>query len=101
MSHRALNPEQFMVDAYHGTTEERAASIREEGLRRPAGVGPGWLMLTSSREDAERYAGGYEGTPTVLSVRVPRNLLTKSRPHLNGEAWGILHDHIPPRYITG
>lgn len=104
MSLDALSRRQFkgeeLVEAYHGTTTERAESIRKEGLRRPVGVGPGWLMLTSSREDAEKYSTGYEGTPEVLTLQVPRKLLSNGRPHLRGEAWGILHDSIPPEYVS-
>ncbi len=109
MSHRALGPQfisprakrgEEIVEAYHGTTAERAESISREGLRRPPGTGPGWLMLTSRREDAERYAAGYAGTPTVLTLRVPRKLLSHSRPHLGGEAWGLMQDSIPPEHVV-
>jgi ADP-ribose pyrophosphatase YjhB (NUDIX family) len=57
---------------YHGTTDAHAAGIQQSGLQRPEGTGPGWLMLTTSREEAATYAtsnGSHEGS--VVEFHVP------------------------------
>lgn len=55
---------------YHGTTARAAEIIRREGLTQQAGLYvPGWPMLTTSREQATRYATGPD--PVVLEFAVP------------------------------
>lgn len=58
---------------YHGTRPENVESIRNEGLRPPAGTGPGWPMLTADREQATHYSRG-----AVLEYHVPAHEVWKS-----------------------
>jgi hypothetical protein len=55
---------------YHGTQRQHVDSIRERGLTPPQGVNPaGWPMLTTSHEQAARYAS--RENPVVLEFHVP------------------------------
>lgn len=67
-------------DFYHGTSRKNAEGIRKEGLRPPPGVGVGWTMLTTNREQAARYAVGQSGD-VVLHFRVPHDEVARSIGH--------------------
>lgn len=68
-----LNPKQFHMHLYHGTSAENAESIKAVGLGGHIGGG-GNVFLTHDPELAEDYANNFEN-PAVVTVRVnPRNL---------------------------
>lgn len=111
---RPFTPNPEYVDAeglyhvYHGTIEANAAAIREGGrLTRPEGLGPGWLMLTTSRDQAARYAEGVGGK-TVLHYAIPVDeaprYLTQPVEHdvygAKAEAHGLLHGYLPTKYLA-
>lgn len=63
------------VTLYHGTAADKVAGIRQEGLHAPEGVvgSAQWYMLTTSFEQAQRYA-----RDVVLEFHVPAALLWDS-----------------------
>jgi hypothetical protein len=63
-----LNPNQFHMHMYHGTSKDNAEYVKAQGL------GPN-SYVTTDRELAEYYAGNYK-EPRILKLRVnPRKLL--------------------------
>jgi hypothetical protein len=63
-----LNPNQFHMHMYHGTSKDNAEYVKAQGL------GPN-SYVTTDRELAEYYAGKYK-EPRILKLRVnPRKLL--------------------------
>jgi hypothetical protein len=58
---------------YHGTTREYLDRIRGEGLKPPSSVNPrNWLMLTTSREQAESYINE-RPNGVVLEYNIPKD----------------------------
>lgn len=62
------------ITVYHGTTAEAANKIRTDGLKAPAGTGPNWLMLTTSKDQAQGYAETKAGN-VVIEFRVPKTAI--------------------------
>lgn len=60
------------VTLYHGTTADRVDGIRSNGLTPPPGKGSmnGWYMLTTSYDQAARYAQG-SGERVVVEYDIP------------------------------
>lgn len=67
------------VALYHGTRRSKLEGIREKGLTPPPGVSPaGWFMLTTSPQQALRYAAGLPDDPSVvLRFDVPEDKIPK------------------------
>lgn len=58
---------------FHGTSAAKVDAIRTQGLNPPPGVSPaGWFMLTTSFEQAARYATAEDAV--VLEYRIPAAL---------------------------
>jgi hypothetical protein len=98
-----------MYHLYHGTTIDRAKQIIEgSALKTPEGSGPGWMMLTTSREQALKYAGAYGSDTAVIEYAIPRDmaskLLTAPREHdvydIAAQAHGLLRGSIPSDWIV-
>lgn len=60
------------IKLYHGTLAEYLPSIKAQGLKPPEGMGfsANWFMLTTSFEQAARYASG-RGDPIVIEYDIP------------------------------
>lgn len=69
----SLNPKQFHMHLYHGTSQSNVDRIKAAGLGGNVGHEPS-VFLTHDPDLAEYYANDYDD-PAVVKVRVnPRNL---------------------------
>jgi len=99
-----------ILTLYHGTRASLVPTIRAEGLRPPPGVNPfTWYMLTTSREQAERYTAG-KSDAVVIEYQVPAKFIERGPERI---LFGTQHDvygfaatayaikeSLPGEYIT-
>lgn len=89
---------------FHGTRSNYLPSIRMEGLRAPAGTGPGWFMLTTRADVARDYAAGYadaEHPGVVIEYHIPvvkvQDLLFAAREqHALGKSHALRFGQVLP-----